>query len=145
MNTIQFLRALFFGELLTAALLAVIFETGMLASSQLAEPDGRAYILEIAGVGLTVVSIPLAMKLMHFETVRRAVKDDEARYRTWSCLRLVILFGSLIYNLLMYYLLGFDVTCGYLALMTVVAFFFVWPSRGKMEYESKLSYPQNEQ
>ena len=145
MNTIKFLRAIFFCELLTAALLAAIFETGMLDNSQLAEPAGRAYLLEIAGVALTVASIPLAMKLMHFETVRRAIKDNEANYRTWSSVRLILLYASLGYNLLMYYLLGFDVTCGYLALMTVVAFFFVWPSRGRMEYECKLSYPQNEQ
>jgi hypothetical protein len=50
----------------------------------------------------------------------------------------------LIYNTTFYYLLGEDATLGYLALMTVIAFFFIWPSRGKMDYEMERAKEQQE-
>jgi len=45
------------------------------------------------------------------------------------------LWVALTYNLIMYYLLDFNTTCGYLALMTLVAYIFVWPSDERMESE----------
>ena len=46
-----------------------------------------------------------------------------------------LLWLSLLYNLLMYYLLDYNTTCGYLALMTVVAYVFIWPSDERMQAE----------
>ena len=124
---IKFLRITYICELLTSALLAVIFETGLLEGGQLADNPQTAYVLEIIGIVLALVCIPLAMKLFHFEKVSQAVNTDDLAFTRWSTYRLCLLGLPLLYNTLMYYLLGFDVTCGYLALMSVVPFIFIWP------------------
>ena len=48
-------------------------------------------------------------------------------------------------NCFAYYLLGCEPTCGYLALMCVVAFFFIWPSEDKMLYERAIDEPKQEE
>ncbi|MBP5770188.1 MAG: hypothetical protein J6W75_02360 [Bacteroidaceae bacterium] len=137
-------RILFILSLLVPSLIALAFEEGWLDSGMLAGETVSAYTLEILGVALGIICIPLALKLMHFTYIRKDVQGNPQKYLVWSFVRIGLLETSLLYNLLMYYLLEFDVTCGYLALMSAVAFLFVWPSRGRMDNECQLSYEQDE-
>ena len=134
-NTTTFLRIIFCGELLTPAILAAIFETDMLPAGAIAVDEVQEYVFSMCSVILTLISIPLALKLMTFKHVRAQVQQSEQNYRTWALLRIVLLGTPLIYNLLMYYLLSFNTSCGYMALICAVSFFFIWPSDGKMRYE----------
>lgn len=143
MNTITLLRKLYIAVLITSAILAISFETGLLVVDWAPEAS-LAYVLEIVGVVLAVIAIPLALKLLHFQRIKAIIQGNETKYRSWSIYRITMLAAPLYYNLLMYYLLGCDVTCGYLALMVVVAMLFIWPSRSRMEYECELPYSQSE-
>ena len=144
MKTITILRRLYITVLLTAALAAIIFETEMIVLDW--TPDASAaYLLEIAGVVIAIIGIPLALKLLHFPRIKAIIQGNESKYLSWSIYRICLLAVPLYFNLLMYYLLSCDVTSGYLALMVVVAMLFIWPSRSRMEYECELPYSQSEQ
>ena len=132
---IRKLRFIYCAELLIAALIAILYEAGLIAEGTLAGNDLRTYWMSIVGIALTIVLVPVAMRLMKFKRVNNAVVQDEAAYYHWSIVRFALLGLPLLYNTLCYYLLGCETTCGYLALMVVVAFLFVWPSMDKMEYE----------
>jgi len=142
-NIITGLRIIYFSVLLTAGLIVLLFETNLLVGGGPLDP-GTLYIVQMAGVLMTIVSIPVALKLMTFSKVRSQVKENEPRYCLWSIIRLGMLSVPLFYNVLMYYFLGFETTFAYLALMCLVPFLFVWPSRGKMEYECQFPYDKDE-
>ena len=144
MNIIKTLRIIYVCELLTAALIALVFETSLLIPGTLAGDEELAYWLSIIGVALTIILLPLSLRLFKFERVKRAVAKSEHHYLRWSVVRLGCLALPLLYNLVCYYLLGCEPTYGYLALMIVVAYIFIWPSRDKMVYEREQTYSQEE-
>lgn len=129
------LRLCFCGELLTAALIVLIFESGLLPAGELAHDAQAIYLAEMAGVCLTIISIPLAMKFMKFTAVRKALTARPQSYTTYSLLRLMILSVPLLVNTLFYYMTGFDATLGYLAIIMLIPYLFVWPSRARWEDE----------
>lgn len=139
MNLIQKQRFLYISELLLAACTAILFETHLLPSGIIAPSPSQAYTLQIVFLLLTIVIIPLSLKLLHFSPIRAQIHASGQSYATWSTIRLVLLGGLLLMNLIMYYLIGFDTSYGYLALMAVVPFLFIWPSEEKMAYERQLT------
>lgn len=141
---IKLLRYTFVSIVLTAVLLVVIYEAGLLLPGDLAADGQAIYAMEMVGVGLTIVSIPLALKWMTFGWVRNALAEGPEKYLLHALLRQTMLSVPLLYDTLTYYLLGSDPTMGYLGLMTLVAMLFVWPSRGRMEYETRQDYRNDE-
>ena len=144
MNSIKLLRIVFFSGLLAAGLLVLLFETEMLESGALAGDEQTAYWLSIVGVALTIIAIPTALKLMTWKRVKTDVTQSEQSYVRWSVLRLLMLTTPLMYNLLVYYLLGCEPTYAYMALMLLLVFLFVWPSQDKMNYERELDKQEKE-
>lgn len=143
-KNILLLRSVFCTELVTTALLVGIFETDLLPVGTLPLDKSQEYILSMVGVVLTIIGIPLALKLMTLKPVRAQISVSEQRYVTWSMVRIALLGIPLLYNTLMYYLLGFNTTCCYLALMCVVAFIFIWPSQERMQNECEVHGNQEE-
>lgn len=84
---------------------------------------------------LTLVLVPLSLKLISLERVRKAISADASAYWRWSWLRWGLLCGILLANTLFYYCFSTGTTCGYLALICAVALLFVWPSQSRMEEE----------
>lgn len=145
MNTIKFLRIALCAEFLTIALIIVLFETNVIEPGMLAGDDLANYWMSIVGVAMVIVTIPLALRLMKNKRIKESVAKSEENYLRWSLIRIALLEAPLIYNILCYYLLGCEPTFGYMALMTAVAFIFVWPSKDKMAYEREVEYSQDEQ
>ena len=139
MTIIKELRILYIAELLLAACIAILFETHLLPSGIFTPSPSQAYTLQIVCLLTTIVVIPLSMKLLHFNRIRTLIHASEQNYATWSTIRLVLLGAVLLMNLIIYYLIGFDTSFAYLALMAVVPFLFIWPSKEKMTYERQLS------
>ena len=134
-NTTLLLRIVYCSELFTALLLAVLFETDFLPAGTMAIDEGQEYVFNMLGVILTIIGLPLALKLMTFKRVRAQIQQNEQNYLQWALIRLMLLNVPLIYNEILYYVTGFNTSCGYLALICVVGFCFVWPSKEKMLYE----------
>ncbi|MCR4993948.1 MAG: hypothetical protein K6A32_00990 [Bacteroidales bacterium] len=139
MKTIKILRYVYIALLVYAALLAIGFETNVLEAGVLAGDDLITYWLSLASVAHIIVLLPVALRLMKFKRVQRAIAENDTMYLRWGLVRLLLLGGALLFNTLTYYLLGFYPTCGYLALMALVAFLFVWPSKDNMTYEQSLN------
>lgn len=135
MNIIKILQFIYCFELLMGVFLAVMFETETVPTGILATDGSLAYTMELIGVAVCILSIPLALKLLSFRAIKAQVANSKRLYFKWSACRIFILSISLIYNLLIYYLFGCNPTCGYLALMSATAFLFIWPSHDKMAYE----------
>ena len=138
------LRCVFGANLATAAIIAILYETLLIEPGLLVGNDEASYWFGICGIGLLLICIPLALKLMSFKRIKAAVKESAKAYQTWSIMRLALLEGPLLFNTLAYYLLGCEPKFGYMALMIVVAHLFVWPSLDKMNYERELNYDQEE-
>ncbi len=145
MNTTKILRLFFAAEILAPILVAIIFESGLVELDSLSGSDALVtYCMQMVGIVLTIGIIPFALKMMKLSFVKRRIQLSEQEYCRWSIIRIAILAVPLFYNTLAYYLLEFEPTCGYLALIVLVAFCFVWPSDGRMRQERELIYDQEE-
>ena len=129
------LRSVYAAQLLSPLMLVGIFETELQEPGSLVGNDVLTYAMNMVGVVLVLCGILLGLKLMTFQRVKARIHDSLQDYYSYSLCRLALLGTPLLYNTLAYYLLGCEPTCGYLALMCVVAFMFVWPSKDKMRYE----------
>ncbi len=142
---IKLLRITYCIELLTAVCIAVIFETGLLPEGDWAADEVLNYWLSMAGVTLTIILLPLSLRLMKFEKVKQYVAESEMNYVRCSLVRIAMLGVPLLFNTLCYYFTGCETTYAYMALMAVVCFLFIWPSKDKMNYERENHYTQDEQ
>ncbi len=122
-------------SLVTAALLTVAFEAGLLPTGVLAPGSAAEYWAQIACVALTLVSLPLALKWRRIAFVDKLFAGDDvsadggegvASLRSDIC-RIVVLYVPLCLNIVCYYLFGTEPTFAYMALMVLVGFAFIWP------------------
>ena len=144
MQTIQKLRHYYFAMLAVVAGFAILYETDLLPSGRLSLDPAEAYIVQIFSILFTLVAIPVALKFLHFSRIRERIHESEEEYFKWSLYRMGILTAVLQQNTIFYYELGFEVFHGYLALMSVVPFLFIWPSEDKMNYERQITYDKDE-
>ena len=128
-------RIIYICALTTAALLAVLFETGVLPAGACDRGSQAAYRISLAAVAMTLIAIPLALKWQRIKAVDRLFSGDagEGHHLTAgvsvasSVCRICVLYIPLVLNVACYYLFGREASFGYMALMLVVAFAFVWP------------------
>ena len=135
MSTVKYLRTLYIIFLSGIIPLGVLLESGLIDIS-IVEPSSIVGTwTTMTGIALTVIVIPLSLKWMTLRRVKVAIKDSEEAYRMHYSLRLYMLSLTLIYHIILYFMSGCEPTFGYMALMVVVAYLFVWPSEDKMRYE----------
>lgn len=135
MSIINRLRFFYIAILACAAVVALLYETDIATVGLISTTPTVRYTLEIVCVFAALVLIPLSLKLLSLKPIRQRIVRSERDYERWSFMRLAMLATALHLNLSQYYMMELDTTCGYLALMTVVTFLFVWPSRERMEDE----------
>ena len=87
------------------------------------------YIYSTVMILLTLALLPLALRLFKFRLVHEEliINGDLALFK-WGGVRLGILGLLLIVNTMMYYTFGYEPTFGYLALVTLLAMPFVYPT-----------------
>lgn len=94
---------------------------------------------------LTLAVIPTSLRLFRFGYVERClyIYKEKALLR-WGLLRLLLLGGLLLTNLLLYYLLGEEPTFGWLSLIIVLVLPFVVPTMGRCRAETTPPETQKE-
>lgn len=133
-KTIKTLKYCFWSSVAVAAIVAVLFEAGMLPDGLLAGTDANLeFVLTSLLELLTVCAIPLMLRLFKFEAVRRKIAN-RANYLAWAMVRMGVLLLLLLANTLLYYLF-MNVAFGYMALILVLCLFFVLPSKARCEAE----------
>jgi hypothetical protein len=115
----------------------ILGETGVIPNGELVAQGQRLeFYVDVAVILLTIVCVPLALKLFSLNTQRglRRMDKDEAlsSYHKWSIVRLALLLlcaeaGALVYFLLI------DDKGAYCAGIAVVTTLFCIPSRRKVK------------
>ncbi len=87
---------------------------------------------------ITICSIPIALRLFKFGTIRETVRKDNSQlhstFLAFSLVRLDMLLVPMLVNAVLYYLF-MNVAFGYMAIILFLACFFVFPSQERCERE----------
>ena len=148
MNNIQAtrkLRIIIGIGLIVLAVIAILGENGFFADDRFSVSPELEYILSTVGIFLTIISIPLALKLLTFERVQKYIATGKPAYLQWACIRIVILCVPMHFHLIMYYLLTYSTTSAFQMLMMIMAILFIWPSDGRMEREIEMAQSKGEE
>ena len=135
---VQLLLQLVFWVPVAVALLTVglgeadIRPVGVLAGDQEAE-----FILASIMEVLTIVAIPLALKLFKLKPIaaRLAATTGVSALRLWGVVRLLLLCVPMVINIVSYYLFMW-VGFAYLAIILLLSIFFVYPSLSRCYNEA---------
>ena len=121
---------------LTAACVVVLGEVGVIPNGAVEPFSNEEFLLNVATIILTVVGIPVALKLFTLNTTRglRRMNKDEAlsAYHVWSAVRMAILCVLVVFGLVVYYVTmnTSGAFCCCIALFTTL---YCWPSREKID------------
>ncbi len=114
-----------------AFLLVVLYETELLVPTDLADDATLVYVITVAMELISIVSIPLALKLFGFKAIhRRLLKGKATALLRWGTARLNMLCLPMLVNTFMYYQTMLP-AFGYMAIILLLCLFFVYPSIGR--------------
>lgn len=125
------------------AVMAALFESGLVMEGAFAGDEYAAanLLTSMWVVAITLVCIPVALKLFSLKYVKDQLTADESRapraYLCWGTLRLMLLGVPMVASMLCYYLFGAEPSFFYLAVIIALAICFVWPSEARANQEVK--------
>lgn len=139
-NIQQRLLYIFWTPVALAALIAVLAETGIIDSGQLATYGQAEFYTACAMQLITIAAIPTALRLFKIKPIAMRLKAGHpaATLLRWGTARLLMLNIPMLANLVCYYLFmaaGF----GYLAIILCLSLFFVYPSLSRCYNETDSS------
>lgn len=138
------LRAFFFTMIGVTFLIVVLFECGLLNSikGSLSGRKQMEFIFLTAMEIITLLSIPLSLKLLRFKPIRKKIEADKRKYTSYAILRMQILILPMIFNTLLYYFFHPLPTFGYMAIIQLICLCFITPSRSRIEEETEEEEPK---
>lgn len=120
---------------LLVLLLVVCYEVGILPEGLYVGNAKMDYILMTIGILLTIIMIPLSLRLFNFNLVKRIsnLSTPEAlkSYRRWSEIRLSLLLVAALLNMSFYYM-TLNTTALFCSLMALLATLFCIPSKERL-------------
>lgn len=128
-------------------ILMLMYEYDILPQGIWAGDAQMEYVLQCTSILLTVLFIPLSLRLFNFTLVRRIqhLSTDQAlvSYRRWSEIRLAMLLAPTLFSLSVYYW-TMDTTGLLCAAMTLLASCFCIPGHKRLINEMNLEHPEND-
>lgn len=133
----RILKFNFFFSLSWVLLLVIIYETELLAPGTWADAHEMQFLLLSLMEILTIVCIPLALKLFVMKRVRRKLVEGkgEALLRL-GFIRHLLLWLPMIVNTYFYYN-TMSAAFGYMAIILLLCMFFVYPSAARCYAETE--------
>lgn len=151
------LRMIYFLTPAIVAVFVVLYEiVGLVQPTVLPAPQTEFWLTTVVTL-LTLALVPLSLKLLHFESVRKRIcvggdnsgcdaaghketggevsGEGHEPYFRWAVLRWALLSTAVLTNTVVYYLFSTSTTCGYLTLLCLVSYLFIWPSQSRMTEE----------
>lgn len=119
-------------------LVVVLYESDTLAAGALRGYNDLLFIITTVMELLTIGAIPLSLYLFRIEKVHRSLTtaaDKPRQLLLWGSLRMMLVCVPMLSNTLFYYLFGFSVAFGYLAIVLFLCLFMIYPSMKRCEYE----------
>ncbi len=130
-NVQRVLLAQFLIYIVLALLIVLLFEADIILPGIIASDQTMQYVLLMLMELLTVVCIPLALKLFSMKSVkRRLVAGGNSPLMLFGTLRLAMLGAPIVVNALLYYL-SLSAAFGYLAILGALCLAFVYPSESR--------------
>ena len=128
-------RIAFMAQAAIATLLIVLFETGHIAGNIPGISPTTRYIAEVAGIMLTIILIPLAIKGFSMQ-MTRAAKEKTSHfieyYRAKSNARTTILFLVIMMNTALYYIMDNN-SALYCGLLGIAAAIYSYPTQAALD------------
>ena len=136
-KTRNILMSLFWGSIVLAVLLAVLFETGLLPKAVWQDYASQEVMTRMIMELVTLAMIPLSLYLFKFGHVHAdLLKRKEKALNLWGVLRLLMLLVPMIVNTLLYYMF-MQTTYGYMAIILLICLPFVYPSLGRCKADTE--------
>ena len=130
-KTVNILRTLFIVSVGIAVVVAALYELDILPSGVLADRPQDEFLCTIAMELVTIVFIPIALRLFKTKDVdRRLDEGDIKTFKTWSIVRILMITVPLLMNTLLYYSF-MNTTFGYMALILLICLPFIYPATRK--------------
>ncbi len=130
-KTVNILRTLFIASVGIAVVVAALYELDILPSGVLADRPQDEFLCTIAMELVTIVFIPIALRLFKTKDVdRRLDEGDIKTFKTWSIVRILMITVPLLMNTLLYYIF-MSTTFGYMALILLICLPFIYPATRK--------------
>lgn len=118
-------------------LIVVVYEIGLVAPSALGDDVQLVFVLQVAMEMITIVVIPVALKLFALKWVRRKLVEGKGdALMRWGTARLNMLCLPMLINTFMYYQ-TMSPAFGYMAIILFLCLFFVYPSMGRCVEETE--------
>lgn len=131
MNTEKKLRNLLIVTVAVPLLAAIVYECDVLPTGVFAGNAQEEFLTVTFMELLTIVMIPLALRLFKAKDVERKVEEgDTSALRKWGALRILMITVPLLLNTMGYYLY-MNTTFGYMALILLICLPFVYISPKK--------------
>ena len=112
-------------------LAAIVYECDVLPTGVFAGNAQEEFLAVTFMELLTIVMIPLALRLFKAKDVERKVEEgDTTALRKWGSLRILMITVPLLMNTLLYYLF-MNTTFGYMALILLICLPFIYPATRK--------------
>jgi len=122
------------GTLGVVAIIAALGELGILPNGVM----GECYALEVAFMLITVLFIPVSLKMMSSKMIQKRVAGDERQYLCWATLRLVLVLFVVLAGVILYYIQQ-NTNMIYCAGIGLISLMYIWPTIGRMEEELQAS------
>ena len=130
-KTVNILRTLFIASVGIAVVVAALYELDILPTGVLADRPQDEFLCTIAMELVTIVFIPIALRLFKTKDVdRRLDEGDIKTFKTWSIVRILMITVPLLMNTLLYYIF-MNTTFGYMALILLSFLPFIYPATRK--------------
>ena len=130
-KTINLLRTVLIANVGLAVMVAALYELDILPSGMLAGRAQDEFLSTISMELLTIVLIPVALRLFKTKDVERRLDEGDVKaFRKWSLVRILMITVPLVLNTLLYYNF-MNTTFGYMALIQLICLPFIYPAARK--------------
>ncbi len=127
------MRTLYISCVLAVAVLALLFEEGVLPVGFLPTDATMQYVFALLCVAMTFGNVFVALRLFKSKKVVEQLNSTEtsaafAAYRKWNTMRILLIFLPAMWNLIVYYGLDFNSSAMYCFLIVAIGALFCWPT-----------------
>ncbi len=135
-RTKNLLQVIFFAPIVISALFAILCEVGIMEEGiGISEENNYAeFAITIFMELITLVHIPLALRLFKFTFIEKALKGNPHNLLVFGTIRITMLALPLIINTTLYYIF-LSAAFGYMALILLLSMMFIFPSESRCKNE----------
>lgn len=120
---------------LTSCAIIFLYESHCLPEGIFADKKQSEFIVLTCMEILTICTIPLALRLFKFKSVKRSLDVNGIQaVQKWGIIRIVLLTMPMTLNILLFYLFG-NVAFGYMAIILFLSLFFIYPTKNRCQSE----------